>query len=100
MEQRNGSSCHPVYGFDEEIAVFEKSKKRKIDHSGGQDGQFGSEKSPGRGAALKMIHQNSVGIIHKGGKQHQHNIYGLSPRVKNQASDEQNRIFPKNRIRL
>ena len=73
--------------FQDKAAVFEYAEHEKVvHHSGNRRGSISD-------LALIFPYEKSGCIVHRSCCQHQENINGLTPGIKNQRENDQHRIF-------
>ena len=88
-QKRQLSAQNLVCAPDQKIGAFKKAQKAQVNDDRRGHRHPGHPDTP---LLLKMFYQLSVKKIHQGGKQEQGDINGLSPSIKNKASNEENAI--------
>ena len=76
-----------INGLHSKARVLKEAEQPQIDDAGGNEHSAAQS-----GLIVPFFDQKAVGIVHKGGKDHQHHINGLAPCIENQRHDEQNQI--------
>ena len=78
-EPRDGTQI-----VQDEAAVFEKGEQAEVDNDGGDQ--------PRTGMGAIPLDEQTCGVVNGDGEDHQKEIDGLAPAVKNEARDEQYRV--------